>query len=137
MTKPRPEPEPPCSGCGVAPDWDEENYLYHYFHSEDCQVAARIRERLEAGYYDQNPPENEGGIKATRNRPFGHPALLPDEKTPMATGVRKFRGLGTASSLSVLGSGLDTPAYGWAGLVYVRPDSAPGPFVLSCSLGGW
>ena len=62
MTKPRPEPEPPCSSCGCEPQWDEDNGIHHYWHTEDCQVAARIRGRLEAGYYDQYRPETgEGG----------------------------------------------------------------------------
>lgn len=52
----RPDPEPPCSSCGVAPVWDEPTFMWHYFHSEDCRVAARIRERLEAGEYDRYRP---------------------------------------------------------------------------------
>ena len=56
-----PEPEPPCSSCGVTPEWDQDNYVHHYWHAEDCRVVARITERLEAGDYDRYPPETKGG----------------------------------------------------------------------------
>ena len=45
--KGEPTPEPPCSGCGCEPEWDATNGVYHWWHSESCPVAARIRELVE------------------------------------------------------------------------------------------